>query len=134
MIQKDSDNAIAMAKKSVRLSHDNFSSLMVLAQIYMATARFDEMRDTARKAAQKAPSAAVKEQIVQMFKLTDEEDKDPDNISDDTETPADDSETDSDSNNVPGLPSHENFKLNLGGGNNQGRPSLGGGLKLNLNN
>ncbi len=118
--QNDPENAIRYAQKSVRLSKENFASLMVLAQVYMATARFDEMRDTARRMLDKAPSALLKDQVRQMFRLADEEVAQP-------AAPAE----------APSAPGDFELKLNNqgSGGLTLGgqKPGIGGGsLKLNL--
>jgi tetratricopeptide (TPR) repeat protein len=141
------DEAIEYAQKSVRLSKENFQSLMILAQIYRATARFDEMREVARRALAKAPSEAVKTELGQLFGISDDQ---PTDESDNGEALAGDEDNDAETGSdngldLPGMPAVPgDLKLNLkndqgaatGGGLKLGgnkRPGLGGDLKLEMN-
>ncbi len=65
--QLQSDEAIAKAKDAVRLSDESFSSLLGLAGIYKATARFDDMRKTLDKAFKLSKSTDMAEQIKVIF-------------------------------------------------------------------
>ncbi|MBN2340083.1 MAG: tetratricopeptide repeat protein [Deltaproteobacteria bacterium] len=140
----ETERAIEYAKKAVRLSKENFQSLMILAQVYRATARFDEMRETARQAMEKAPSEAVKEELKAAFNLTEDDLADG---GDDAVSADDDSDDEDVDLDLPAAPAPGDLKLNLknenralgggnlrlGGGNN--RPGLGGGsLQLEMNN
>ncbi|MBN2804482.1 MAG: hypothetical protein JXR91_15410 [Deltaproteobacteria bacterium] len=134
LINKDTENAIAMGKKAVRLSKGNLTSLMILAQIYRATARFDEMRETAKKALEKAASETVKEQIKMMFNIS-ESDQSENNTTDSEPSDTDSAEPMADSD-MPIVTPPEHLKLNLKHNNSSPstKPMLGNGLKLNLNN
>ncbi|MBN2719272.1 MAG: tetratricopeptide repeat protein [Deltaproteobacteria bacterium] len=139
----ETDKAIEYAKKAVRLSKESFQSLMILAQVYRATARFDEMRKVVNQALEKAPSEAVRDELRKLFQLSE------------TDTPdaeeADENDTDTGANgdlalDLPAPSSPGELKLNLQnddgaslggnklklGGNN--RTGLGGNLKLEMNN
>ncbi|MBN2526185.1 MAG: tetratricopeptide repeat protein [Deltaproteobacteria bacterium] len=143
-MQSETDKAIEYGQKAVRLSKENFQSLMILAQIYRATARFDEMRDVARKAIEKAPSEAVKDELRQLFQLT-EADKEASEDADEDMTDSDKADLALDLPATPAAPAAGDLKLNLktdsttlgggklrlGSGNN--RPGLGGDLKLEMN-
>ncbi|MCK9523005.1 MAG: hypothetical protein M0R76_08160 [Proteobacteria bacterium] len=72
LLQRDTDAAIAAALQAVRLSKESASSLLLLAQVYQATARFDEARDAAKRAMAKMSSDSVKQQLRQAFNITDE--------------------------------------------------------------
>jgi tetratricopeptide (TPR) repeat protein len=65
--QTKPEEAIAKAKEAVRLSEDSVSSLLGLAGIYRATARFDEMRATLDKVLGREDSAGMRQQIKDLF-------------------------------------------------------------------
>ncbi|MCP4604641.1 MAG: tetratricopeptide repeat protein [Proteobacteria bacterium] len=65
--QAQTDQAIAKARDAVRLSEESISSLLGLAGIYRATARFDEMRATLDRALEIAKSPEIAQQIKELF-------------------------------------------------------------------
>jgi Tfp pilus assembly protein PilF len=101
--KRDSERAIEKANEAVRLSESSISSMLGLAQIYRATARFDEMRSTLDKVLKKSESPVIANQIREIF------DYDPNRAEDEE---------------MPGLGT--DLELKLGGDN----PGLGGNLEL----
>ncbi len=61
------EEAIDKAQEAVRLSNESISTLMGLAGIYRATARFDEMRATLDQVIVKADSPHIAREIEQIF-------------------------------------------------------------------
>jgi tetratricopeptide (TPR) repeat protein len=94
MLEHDSDKAIEMGKKAVRLSGQSYQSLLLMAKIYQATARFEEMREIARQAIEKSPSNDLKEQLRKEFNMEDMEEETEDTVSK-TDSSQTDSATDS---------------------------------------
>ena len=62
-----SEQAIGKAKEAVRLSGESLTSLMALAGIYRATARFDEMRETLERIIEIADFPGIAKEIEQIF-------------------------------------------------------------------
>lgn len=65
--QFDVEKAIEKAQSAVRLSGESVSSLLGLAGIYKATARFDEMRATLERVVQVAGTSSISTEIKEIF-------------------------------------------------------------------
>ncbi|MCP4679266.1 MAG: hypothetical protein GY854_28015 [Deltaproteobacteria bacterium] len=65
--QANTEQAIAKARDAVRLSGESLSTLLGLAGIYRATARFDEMRATLDRAIEIVDSPGVAREIKDLF-------------------------------------------------------------------
>ncbi len=65
--QARTEDAIAKAQEAVRLSGESLSTLLGLAGIYRATARFEEMRATLDRAIATVDSPGVKREIKDLF-------------------------------------------------------------------
>lgn len=78
----DGDQAIAKGQQAVRLGGEDLESLVRLAQIYAATARFDEMRATLDRALALSDSKEVAAVIEEMFGYSREDASDDDGAAD----------------------------------------------------
>jgi len=124
--QHDGTKAIEKGQEAMRLAQNSLSSMMAMAGIYKATARFDEMRKLLGEVLDKYSDRNIKEEIKMIFNYEPDEDDDEDAGKPSSDAGAYKLTLDSEESGFG-----SGLRL-TGDGNDQKSLGIGSGLKLNL--